>query len=160
MIDASQADILVTSCPICYKTFKEDYLLNIKIMHHTEYIDMLIREGKLKVNALDLKTVFHNPCELGRGCGVVDAPENVLKQVSQKIPTAYDGKKSLCCGGSLANTAIDATQKTKISSDTVKAYAAYQPDVIVTACPLCKKTLGKTSLEIPVKDIAELVAEA
>mgnify|MGYP006967612664 CR=1 FL=1 len=69
MIDASQADILVTSCPICYKTFKEDYLLNIKIMHHTEYIDMLIREGKLKVNALDLKTVFHNPCELGRGCG-------------------------------------------------------------------------------------------
>lgn len=160
MIDASQADILVTSCPICYKTFKEDYLLNIKVMHHTEYIDMLIREGKLKVNTLDLKTVFHNPCELGRGCGVVDAPESVLKQVSQKIPTAYDGKKSLCCGGSLANTAIDATQKTKISSDTVKAYAAYQPDVIVTACPLCKKTLGKTSLEIPVKDIAELVAEA
>ena len=55
---------------------------------------------------------------------------------------------------------IDSTQKTKISSDTVKAYAAYQPDVIVTACPLCKKTLGKTSPEIPVKDIAELVAEA
>ena len=112
------------------------------------------------MNALDLKTVFHNPCELGRGCGVVDAPESVLKQVSQKISTAYDGKKSLCCGGSLANTAIDSTQKTKISSDTVKAYAAYQPDVIVTACPLCKKTLGKTSPEIPVKDIAELVAEA
>ena len=66
MIDASQANILVTSCPICYKTFKEDYLLNIKIMHHTEYINMLIQEGQLKVNALDLKTVFHNPCELGR----------------------------------------------------------------------------------------------
>ena len=121
---------------------------------------MLIREGQLKVNALDLKTVFHNPCELGRGCDVVEAPENILKQVSHKVSTAYDGKKSLCCGGSLANTAIDSTQKTKISGDTVKAYAAYQPDVIVTACPLCKKTLGKTSPEIPVKDIAELVAEA
>lgn len=98
MIDASQADILVTSCPICYKTFKEDYLLNIKVMHHTEYIDMLIREGILKVNTLDLKTVFHNPCELGRGCGVVDAPESVLKQVSQKIPTAYDGKNHSVAG--------------------------------------------------------------
>ena len=64
--------------------------MNIKVMHHTEYIDMLIQEGQLKVNALDLKTVFHNPCELGRGCGVVDAPESVLKQVSRKIPTAYD----------------------------------------------------------------------
>ena len=88
-----------------------------------------------------------------------EAPENVLKQVSRKIATAYDGKKSLCCGGSLANTAIDSNQKTKISTDTVKAYAAYQPDVIVTACPLCKKTLMKTSQNIPVKDIAEVVAD-
>lgn len=160
MIEASNADILVTSCPICYKTFKEDYTLKAKVMHHTEYIEMLIREGQLKVNNTDIKTVFHNPCELGRGSQIVSTPENVLKQVSYKITTIYDGKKSLCCGGSLANTAIDSKQKTKISGDTIKAYASYHPDVIVTACPLCKKTLGKTSTEIPVKDIAELVAEA
>ena len=160
MIEASNADILVTSCPICYKTFKEDYTLKAKVMHHTEYIEMLIREGQLKVNNTDIKTVFHNPCELGRGSQIVSTPENVLKQVSYKITTIYDGKKSLCCGGSLANTAIDSKQKTKISGDTIKACASYHPDVIVTACPLCKKTLGKTSTEIPVKDIAELVAEA
>ena len=91
---------------------------------------------------------------------VVEAPENVLRQTSVKIDTPYDGKKSLCCGGSLANTAIDFGKKNKISADAVAAYAAYQPDVIVTACPLCKKTLGKTSPDIPVRDIAELVAEA
>ena len=158
-IEASGAQILVTSCPICYKTFKEDYTLKLQIMHHTKYLDLLIDNGQLQVRSNDLKTVFHNPCELGRGCGVVEAPENVLKQVSHKIATAYDGKKSLCCGGSLANTAIDSNQKTKISTDTVKAYAAYQPDVIVTACPLCKKTLMKTSQDIPVKDIAEVVAD-
>lgn len=157
-IESSGAEILVTSCPICYKTFKEDYTLKIKIMHHTEYIDMLLQEGKLPLHKNDLKTVFHNPCELGRGCGVVDAPNHVLEQVSQRIPTRYDGKNSLCCGGSLANTVIDSQQKTKISTDTVKAYSAYQPDVIVTACPLCKKTLGKTSTSVPVKDIAEIVA--
>ena len=157
-IESSGAEILVTSCPICYKTFKEDYTLKIKIMHHTEYIDMLLQEGKLPLHKNDLKTVFHNPCELGRGCGVVDAPNHVLEQVSQRIPTRYDGKNSLCCGGSLANTVIDSQQKTKISTDTVKAYSAYQPDVIVTACPLCKKTLGKTSTSMPVKDIAEIVA--
>ena len=120
--------------------------------------DMLLQEGKLPLHKNDLKTVFHNPCELGRGCGVVDAPNHVLEQVSQRIPTRYDGKNSLCCGGSLANTVIDSQQKTKISTDTVKAYSAYQPDVIVTACPLCKKTLGKTSTSVPVKDIAEIVA--
>ena len=157
-LNRKKSFILVTSCPICYKTFKEDYTLKIKIMHHTEYIDMLLREGKLPLHKNDLKTVFHNPCELGRGCGVVDAPNHVLEQVSQRIPTRYDGKNSLCCGGSLANTVIDSQQKTKISTDTVKAYSAYQPDVIVTACPLCKKTLGKTSTSVPVKDIAEIVA--
>lgn len=159
MIEDSGAQILVTSCPICYKTFKEDYTLKLQIMHHTEYIDLLIKNGQLQVRSNDLKTVFHNPCELGRGCGVVEAPESVLKRVSHKINTAYDGKKSLCCGGSLANTAIDSNQKTKLSSDTVNAYASYRPDIIVTACPLCKKTLTKTSSQIPVKDIAEVVAE-
>ena len=160
-IESSGAEILVTSCPICYKTFREDYTLRVKIMHHTEYIARLIEEGHLSVRMNEgLRTVFHNPCELGRGCGVTEAPEKVLGQVSHRIPTAYDGKKSLCCGGSLANTAIDFGQKNKISADAVAAYAAYRPDVIVTACPLCKKTLGKTSPDIPVRDIAELVAEA
>ena len=128
-------------------------------MHHTEYIDMLIREGILKVNTLDLKTVFHNPCELGRGCGVYAAPDQVLQTVSHKLATVYDGKNSLCCGGSLANIHIDPGQRTRISSDAVKAYLSYQPDLLVTACPLCKKTFMKTDTAVPIKDIAEVVAE-
>lgn len=159
-IESAQADLLVTSCPICYKTFKEDYHLQIPVIHHSEYISQLISEGRLSVRQNELKTVFHNPCELGRGCEVTEAPEYVLKSVSRPVKTAYDGLKSLCCGGSLANTAIDSDQKTKISRDTVAQYAAYRPDVIVTACPLCKKTLGKTATDIPVRDIAELVAES
>ena len=159
VIAGSGAEILVTSCPICYKTFKEDYRLNIQVMHHTEYIDLLIRSGKLKTIQAAYKTVFHNPCELGRGCDVYAAPDNVLKTVSHKLATQYDGKNSLCCGGSLANLHISAEQRTRISTDAVAAYAAYNPDIIVTACPLCKKTFGKKSSDIPVKDIAEVVAE-
>ena len=79
--------------------------------------------------------------------------------MSHKIATRYDGLNSLCCGGSLANTHITSTQRTKIAMDAVAAYAAYHPDYIVTACPLCKKTLSKKSTEIPIKDIAEIVAE-
>lgn len=159
-IQAAQPELLVTSCPICYKIFKEEYQLKIPVMHHTEYILQLIEEKKLTVKPGALKTVFHNPCELGRGSGVYSAPTDILKQVSQPVKTAYDNQKSLCCGGSLANTAIDYHQKTKMSKDTVAAYAAYAPDVIVTACPLCKKTLGKTDSRIPVLDIVEVVTQA
>lgn len=159
IIEDSGATLLVTSCPICYKTFKEDYDLNIKIMHHTEYISLLIREKVLIPRQSELKTVFHNPCELGRGSDVYAAPDEVLKTVSHKLATAYDGKNSLCCGGSLANMHITATQRTQISADAMKAYCTYQPDLLVTACPLCKKTFSKTGSSLPVKDIAEVVAE-
>jgi len=155
----SGAELLVTSCPICYKTFKEDYTLPLPVLHHAEYIETLLRDRQLHVHTSALKTVFHNPCELGRGSQVTTAPENVLRQVSRKIDTQYDGKASLCCGGSLANTALDAAQRTRISTHTLNTYAAYHPDVLVTACPLCKKTLGKNATAIPVKDIAEIVAE-
>ena len=158
-IRLSGAQVLVTSCPICYKTFKEDYRLDIQVLHHTEYIDELIRSGALSVSASSYKTVFHNPCELGRGSRVYEAPEHVLQCVSQKLSTRYDGKNSLCCGGSLANTHITSGQRTRIGEDAVTAYAAYRPDILVTACPLCKQTFSRKSTEIPVKDIAEIVAE-
>lgn len=159
IIKNSGATLLVTSCPICYKTFKEDYQLNIRVLHHTEYIDELIRNGKLNPRRTNQTTVFHNPCELGRGSDVYTAPEKILKTVSRKLATQYDGKNSLCCGGSLANTHINAGERTKLSSDTVAKYAAYHPDLLVTACPLCKRTFSKTENSIPVKDIAEVVAE-
>ncbi|WP_251620209.1 (Fe-S)-binding protein [Odoribacter lunatus] len=158
-IEASGATLLVTSCPICYKTFKEDYQLNIPVMHHSEYIHMLIKNRHLSPRQAEYTTVFHNPCELGRGANVYTAPESVLKAVSHKIAIRYDSKNSLCCGGSLANIHITAPQRTTIATDTVNAYAAYNPDYIVTACPLCKKTFTKKSSAIPIKDIAEIVAE-
>lgn len=159
LIEASGTELLVTSCPICYKTFREEYGLSIPVMHHTEYIDLLIREGRLRVTASDRTTVFHNPCELGRGCGVTAAPERTLAQVSHRISTRYDGTNSLCCGGSLAHTRLSAPERNHIAADTVAAYSAYRPDIIATACPLCKKTLDRESPLIPVRDLAEVVAE-
>ena len=158
-IENSGAGLLVTSCPICYKTFREEYRLNLKVMHHTEYLNDLIRNKLITPHQSELKTVFHNPCELGRGCDVYAAPDQVLQTVSHKLATVYDGKNSLCCGGSLANIHIDPGQRTRISSDAVKAYLSYQPDLLVTACPLCKKTFMKTDTAVPIKDIAEVVAE-
>lgn len=159
IIENSGATLLVTSCPICYKTFKEDYALNIPVVHHTEYIRQLIRDKLLSPRQSQTKTIFHNPCELGRGCDVYAAPEEVLKTVSRQLTTPYEGRNSLCCGGSLANTHITAQQRTQLGKAALNAYAAYSPDLLVTACPLCKKTFTKAENTLPVKDIAEIVAE-
>lgn len=159
LLNQSGATLLVTSCPICYKTFKEDYKLNMPVMHHSEYIRLLLRQGDIQPHNSELKTIFHNPCELGRGSDVYAAPEEVLQAVSHKLTTSYDNQNSLCCGGSLANLHLTASQRTQLSSEALKAYLAYHPDVLVTACPLCKKTFSKTETSVPIKDIAEVVAE-
>lgn len=160
LLENSGASLLVTSCPICYKTFKENYALHIPVLHHTEYIHDLIRQGRLSPHKNNRKTVFHNPCELGRGCDVYAAPHAILQTVSHQLTTAYDARNSLCCGGSIANQHITPEQRTRLSSDALKAYLAYQPDILVTACPLCKKTFSKPETPVPVKDIAEVVAES
>jgi len=158
-ITESGATTLVTSCPICYKIFKDEYKLSINVLHHSQYILQLIRENKIQVDASNLKTVYHDPCELGRGSGIYNEPRQLLQNVSNLISIKKEKEDSLCCGGSLGNFKLSVSEKLQISSNVIKEFELYTPDMIVTACPLCKKTFSRVSA-IPVKDIAELTFTA
>ena len=83
LILKSGAKTLVTSCPICYKVFRESYYLDIEVLHHTQFIKNLIDEGSLKLNFLRKKVAYHTPCDLGRGSGVYEEPKEVLRYVSR-----------------------------------------------------------------------------
>lgn len=158
MIWKSGAHTLVTSCPICYKIFKESYYLDVEVLHHTQYIRRLIEEGTVRMNYSHKKVVYHDPCELGRGSGIFNEPREVLSHVAELSGTAYDGVNSLCCGGSLGNIKLGHRQKTAIAADTAGKLTRGNPDYLVTACPLCKKTFSKVT-ETKVADIAEIVAD-
>lgn len=157
MIVNSKATMLITSCPICYQSFKKEYKLSIPVMHHTEYINMLISNGQLKLRKDDRKVTYHDPCELGRGCGIYDEPRNVLSATTTLLKTKEEREKSLCCGFNLGNPLLDIEQQTKIRDAARDNLLAPNPDIIVTACPMCKKAFTRAE-DIPVKDIAEIVA--
>ncbi len=153
------AKILVTSCPICYKVFNNDYQLEgISVVHHAVYIDSLVKEGKLVLQPTELKAVYHDPCELGRGSGIYEQPRSVLKRFAEVADVAEERVNSLCCGGSIGDLAMNATQRNVIRDNALNILCESRPDVLVTACPLCKKTFDSGNAII-VKDIAELVAE-
>ena len=155
----SGAKILVTSCPICYKVFRESYYLDVEVLHHTQYIRRLILDGSIKLNFLPQTVAYHTPCELGRRSGVYDDPKRVLMHVARLLKTEFEDENSLCCGGSLGNTRISYQQKNKIAQDAAAELTKDNPDMIATACPLCKKTFaGATGTKVA--DIAEIVAEA
>jgi Fe-S oxidoreductase len=159
MIWKSGAHTLVTSCPICYKVFKESYYLDVEVLHHTQFIKRLIDEGSVKMNFLHKKVVYHSPCELGRGSGIYDEPKDVLNHVSRLEKCNFEDENSLCCGGSLANLKISSQNKKKIAFDTVNELTKNTPDILATACPLCKKTFSAVTAT-RVADISEIVAEA
>jgi Fe-S oxidoreductase len=120
---------------------------------------MLIDEGSVKLNFLHKKVVYHSPCDLGRGSGVFEEPRDVLSHVSKLERSDFEDKNSLCCGGSLANMKISSADKKKIALNAACELTKKDPDILATACPLCKKTFSSVT-STRVADISEIVAEA
>ena len=159
LIWKSGAQTLVTSCPICYKVFRESYYLDVEVLHHSQFIKNLIDEDAVKLNFLRKRVVYHTPCDLGRGSGVYNEPKEVLKYVSRLEKSKYEDNNSLCCGGSLANMKIGSQKRSQIARNAAAELTIANPDILATACPLCKKTFSSAT-ETRVADIAEIVAEA
>ena len=166
MILESGCRTLVLSCPICYKIFKEEYgLKGIEVLHYTQYFKRLADEGRLKLNAGGESIVYHDPCELGRGCGVYAEPRNVLSQVGTLVKAGKEGDESVCCGGSLGSLTLDARDRAKITESSLANLVVNKPQTIVTACPLCLMTFSGPALDavnaegnpVKVNDFAEVV---
>jgi len=157
LIENSGADILLLNCPICYRIFKEKYHLeNIRVMHHSVYIDELIKAGLLKVDKGNLKYVFHDPCELGRGTGIYSQPRTILSCAGELVEAKHTENESICCGGSLGSISLGFEKREAMTLNSLRNLTADNPDVIATACPLCRSTFNRYS-DRPVKDIAEII---
>jgi Fe-S oxidoreductase len=159
LIWKSGAHIVVTSCPICYKVFRESYYLDVEVLHHSQFIKNLIDEGAIKLNFLRKRVVYHSPCDLGRGSGVYNEPKEVLRHVSRLEKSNHEDENSLCCGGSLANLMIGSQKRKLITRSTASELTKTAPDILATACPLCKKTFASVT-DTRVADLSEIVSEA
>ncbi len=149
---------LVTSCPICLRVFREDYdLRGIEVLHHSEYLLRLLRAGRLRVERSGERFTYHDPCELGRGSGIYDEPRALIEAVGELIEPAETREHALCCGSSVANTAIADGQQLQIARSVAGQLEATGAGTIVTACPLCKKAIARGA-RCEVQDLAEVVA--
>ncbi len=151
---------LVTSCPICLRVFREDYALEgIEVLHHSEYILRLLQVGRLKFQSSTGRYTYHDPCELGRGSGIYDQPRAVIEAIGELLEPAHTREDALCCGSSVANTAIDDAEQTAIARSVAEELDATGAETIVTACPLCKKALSRGT-QTAIYDLSEIVAGA
>jgi Fe-S oxidoreductase len=163
---------IVTQCPHCYNTFKNEYPrfgAKFEVVHHTQLIAKLLRAGKLKLKkGIGQAITYHDPCYLGRYNDEYDAPRTVIRSLlpARFVELPRSRTKSFCCGGGGGNTWYTVESQKKCSVIRIEEAQQMAPDVLAAACPYCismfedaSKVLG-TSEKMPVKDIAELVAEA
>lgn len=159
IIRDTRAHTLILSCPICYKIFKEHYKLpGVRIIHHTQYLDELVKLGKLSPARIGETIVYHDPCELGRGSGIYDAPRDLLRRCADTVEAGHNHAESICCGGSLGSLTLGFAQREAMTLNALKDLTIADPDEIATACPLCMNTFGRYS-DRPIKDIAEILDE-
>ncbi|MBQ8021516.1 MAG: (Fe-S)-binding protein [Bacteroidales bacterium] len=159
IIRASGCDTLLVTCPICYRVFKESYPLEgIRVVHHSVFFEELIRDGRLPVEYTSGSYVYHDPCELGRGCGIYEEPRAALRRMGVLHEAGKHHAESICCGGSLGSLTLGFEKRKDITLNALKNLTVNGPETIVTACPLCLNTFGRYA-DRPVEDLAEVLVK-
>ena len=165
---------IVTACPHCFNTLKNEYPElggKYEVVHHTEYINSLLAEGRLKISGgafKGKKITFHDPCYLGRANDVYEAPRKVLETLDAELVEMKRCKsKGLCCGAGGAQMFKEPEKGDKdINVLRTEDALATKPNIIATGCPYCNTMMTdgikfkEKESQVQVKDIAELIAEA
>lgn len=174
VLDGYEVKKIVTTCPHCFNTLKNEYPGlggNYEVIHHTQLINDLFKEGKLSVEGGEFKgkkITFHDPCYLGRANGVYEAPREILQKLDAELVEMKRCKtKGLCCGAGGAQMFKEAEKGDKeINVERTEEALSTNPNIIATGCPFCNtmmtdgiKNFNKEN-DIQVLDIAEMIASA
>ena len=165
---------IVTSCPHCFNTIKNEYPSlggNYQVVHHTQFLRSLLEEGNLTIEGGTYKgrrITFHDPCYLGRGNNVYEAPRQLIEKLEAELVEMKSCKKrGLCCGAGGAQMFKEAEKGDKeINIARTEEAMDSKAEIIAAGCPFCNTMLTdgvkskEKSTSIKVMDVAELLADA
>ncbi len=172
-VNSSGAKYLVTACPSCYHMWSHVYpdkiknaKMNFKVLHAVQYLYMLVEEGRIKLNPVDKKVTYHDPCDLGRNSGIYEEPRKLIKAIPglEFIELENNGKYATCCGGGGNVESIDAGLSSSIASLKAHEIIKTGADIVVTSCQQCVRTIAtalkKEKSKIKTMDLVQLVLES
>ena len=165
---------IVTTCPHCFNTLKNEYPElggHYKVMHHTQFLKSLIKEGSLKVEGGMYKgkrITFHDPCYLGRANKIFEAPRSLIEKLDAELVEMKSCKTNgLCCGAGGAQMFKDSEPGDKeINIKRTEQALDTNPNIIAAACPFCNTMMTdgiknkKQEHSVKILDVAELIANS
>ena len=163
---------LVTMCPHCFHSLKNEYRqfgYELEVIHHTEYIEQLIKENKISPNKeTDKKYTYHDSCYLGRYNNIYDSPRSAIKNVPglQLTEMKRSRDKGFCCGAGGGRMFMEEKEGKRVNIERIEEIINTNSNVVASACPFCMTMLTdgikekEKSEKIKIKDISEVIWES
>jgi Fe-S oxidoreductase len=165
-LNAAKVTKIVTTCPHCFNTIGNEYPDfggRYEVIHHTEFLAELVRDGKLKPQAGERTITYHDSCYLARHNDVIGAPRELAAASGKTVEMARSGKRTFCCGAGGARMWME-ERGSPINEERVREAAATGADTLAVACPFCTVMLDdgvrNTGTKLQVIDLASLLSEA
>lgn len=155
---------IIVMCPHGFNTIKNEYPQfggTFKVYHYTEILDMLINEGKIKLKNSGEKTVYHDPCYLGRYNNIYDPPREILLSAVHLAELEKNRTESFCCGGGSGRFLME-EKGNRINEERGKQIVNSDTKQVAVACPICMLMLEDAMKsfhreDISIKDISEIL---
>ena len=160
---------IVTACPHCYNTIKNEYPQfggEFEVIHHTEFMASLLKEGKLRIKqGASGMVTYHDSCYLGRHNDIYQPPRQILNNMPDLtlVEMERNRKRGFCCGGGGGRMWLEESIGTRISEMRIEQAIEAKAQVVATACPYCLQMFDdaikakEVEESLKVMDIAELV---
>jgi Fe-S oxidoreductase len=157
---------IVASCPHCFNTLANEYPDfggRYEVMHHSELLAELVRDGRLAPVAGERAITYHDSCYLARHNDVLAAPRELVGRIGRPLEMARSGRRTFCCGAGGAHMWME-ERGGQINEERAREAAATGADTLAVACPFCTVMLDdgvrQTGSDLRVADVSTLLAEA
>lgn len=174
VLDAYSVKKIVTACPHCFNTLKNEYPAlggNYEVIHHSTYLQQLINDGRVKVEGGESfkgrRITYHDSCYLGRANKVYDAPRLVLAALDADLVEMKRSRANgLCCGAGGAQYFKEPEAgKKDVNVERIEEALGTGADTVAVACPFCMTMMSdgvknkNQEDRVKVYDLAELIAK-
>lgn len=163
-ITSTGAERVVCTCPSCYHVLQEHLGSDVEVIHHPRYIAQLIEESRIALDRTYDIVTYHDPCEIGRGAGMFDAPRQVLKNVAHHlVEPRRHGMDAACCGSGGGMRVTRNKTSEVIADGRVSELLDTGATIVATACQSClgalSQGIARSGSDARAADIVELVAK-
>ena len=160
------ASKVIHACPSCYQMWLEHYPREFEMVHASQFLMDLVRERRVPLKETPMTVTYHDPCDLGRGARVFDAPREVIRSIPgvNLVELPRNRERCQCCGGGDNLEMIDAKLSSEIAKRKIEEVMQTGAQAVVTSCQQCVRTMTtyvrRNKIKLQVMDITMLVHKA